>query len=84
MTAQRVYLQQSDVQKILAAADAHAAKNNWPVTIAVMDDGGHLLGLIRRDDCPTISAYVAQEKARAAALGRRESKAYEEVMRMQV
>ena len=81
MTAHRVYLQQSDVEKILASADAHAAKNNWAVTIAVMDDGGHLLGLIRRDDCATISAYIAQEKARAAALGRRESKVFEDVIK---
>lgn len=80
MTAQRVYLQQSDVEKILASADAHAAQNNWAVTIAVMDDGGHLLGLIRRDGCATISAYIAQEKARAAALGRRESKLFEDVI----
>ena len=80
MTAQRYFLQQSDVQKILAAADAHAAKNNWAVTIAVMDEGGHLLGLIRRDGCPAMSIYVAQEKARAAALGCRESKAFEDII----
>ena len=47
MFATKPYLTQADVQKILNAADAHAAKNNLAVTIAVCDDGGHLLGLIR-------------------------------------
>ena len=80
MPANRVYLQQVDVQKILNAANAHAEKNQWAVTISVMDDGGHLLGFIRRDGCPTISAYISQEKARAAALGRRETKIFEEMI----
>jgi glc operon protein GlcG len=80
MPATRAYLQQADVEKVLAAANAHAEKNNWAVTIAVVDDGGHLLGLIRRDGCATISAYISQEKARAAALGRRETKIYEDII----
>jgi glc operon protein GlcG len=76
MPGQKAYLNQSDVQKILAAANAHAEKNNWAVSIAVVDDGGHLLGFTRRDNCPPVSAYIAQEKGRASALGRRESKIY--------
>ncbi len=80
MPGQKPYLNQSDVQKILAAANAHAEKNNWAVSIAVADDGGHLLGFIRRDGCPTISTYIAQEKAKASALGRRESKVYEDII----
>ena len=55
MPSQKAYLNQTDVKKILAAADAHAEKNNWGVSIAVVDDGGHLLGFTRRDACPTIS-----------------------------
>jgi len=78
--SQRAYLNQSDVKKILAAADAHAEKNNWGVSIAVVDDGGHLLGFTRRDACPTISTYIAQEKARTAAMGKRESRVYEEII----
>ena len=62
MLATKPYLTQADVQKILDAADKHAAENNWAVTIAVCDDGGHLLGLIRRDGCAPVSAYIAQEK----------------------
>ena len=80
MTATKPYLTQSDVQKILNAADQHAAKNNLAVTIAVCDDGGHMLGLIRRDGCAPVSSYIAQEKARTAAMGKRESRVYEEIM----
>ena len=80
MLATKPYLTQADVQKILDAADKHAAENNWAVTIAVCDDGGHVLGLIRRDGCAPVSAYIAQEKARTAAMGKRESRVYEEII----
>ena len=72
MLANKPYLRQEDVQKILDAANAHAEKHDWAVTIAVCDDGGHLLGLIRRDDCAPVSSYIAQDKARASAMGKRE------------
>ena len=80
MPGQKPYLNQQDAQKILVAANAHAEKNNWAVSIAVVDDGGHLLGFTRRDECPTISTYISQEKAKASALGRRESKVYEDII----
>jgi len=80
MLATKPYLTQADVQKILDAANKHAAANNWAVTIAVCDDGGHMLGLIRRDGCAPVSAYIAQEKARTAAMGKRESRIYEEII----
>ncbi|AOB27860.1 MULTISPECIES: heme-binding protein [Bordetella] len=69
-----------DVKKILAAAEAHALANKWAVTIAVVDDGGHLLGQLRLDDAAPISARIAPAKASTAALGRRESRVYEEII----
>lgn len=69
-----------DVKKILAAAEAEALANKWAVSIAVVDDGGHLLGLLRLDGAPAISAHIAPSKAHTAALGRRESKIYEDVV----
>lgn len=71
---------QDDVTKILDAAEKEARAHQWNVTIAVVDDGGHLMGLRRMDGCATISAYIAPEKARTAALGRRESKIYEDII----
>jgi glc operon protein GlcG len=74
------FLTHADVDKILATSRAEALKNNWAVSIAVVDDGGHLLGLVRLDGAAPISSYICTEKARTAALGRRESRVYEEVI----
>ncbi|MGD7413353.1 GlcG/HbpS family heme-binding protein, partial [Ralstonia pseudosolanacearum] len=50
-------LTQEDVNKILDAAEKEARAHQWAVTIAVVDDGGHPLGLRRMDGCASISAY---------------------------
>lgn len=73
-------LELSDIKLIANAAEAEAIKNNWAVTIAIVDDGGHLLWLQRLDGSAAISAYIAPAKAHTAALGRRESKVYEDVI----
>jgi len=70
----------AETTKILDAARAEAEKNKWAVTIAIADDGGHLLSLLRLDGCAPVGAYIAPEKARTAALGRRESKVYEDMI----
>jgi glc operon protein GlcG len=70
----------ADVQTILSAAEKHAVEHKWPVTISVVDDGGHLLGLQRLDGAAPISAQISPAKARTAALGRRESRIYEETI----
>ena len=73
-------LELSDVKTIAAAAEAEALTNNWAVSIAIVDDGGHLLWLQRLDGAPAISAHIAPAKAHTAALGRRDSKVYEDVI----
>ena len=77
----RAVLTEEDVTKVADAAAAHARANEWNVTIAIVDDGGHLLFLRRLDGAPPISAEMAPGKARTAALGRRESRLYEEAIR---
>lgn len=69
-----------DVKKIAAAAEATAKANNWAVTIAIVDDGAHLLWLQRLDGAAPISASIAPAKAKTAALGRRETKIYEDMI----
>jgi len=69
-----------DVRAIAQAAEAEALAHQWAVTIAIVDDGGHLLWLQRLDGAAPISASIAPAKARTAALGRRESKVYEDVI----
>jgi len=48
--------------------------------VAIVDDGGHLLWLQRLDGAAPVSAYIAPAKAHTAALGRRESKGYEDMI----
>lgn len=74
------FLERADAQAIAAAAEAEATRNNWAVTIAIVDDGGHLLSLQRLDGAAPISSHIAPAKARTAALGRRESKTYEDMI----
>ena len=73
-------LEAADVKAIAAAAEAEALKQAWPVTIAIVDDGGHLLHLQRLDGAAPVSAHIAPGKARTAALGRRDSKGYEDMI----
>jgi glc operon protein GlcG len=76
----KLMLTVADVNTVLDAARAEAERNGWAVSIAVVDDGGHPLGLTRLDGATAVSAYIAIEKARTSALGRRESKGYEDMI----
>ncbi|MFD1711834.1 heme-binding protein [Ottowia sp. GY511] len=73
-------LEAADVKAIAAAAEAEALKNGWAVTIAIVDDGGHLLHLQRLDGAAPISAHIGTAKAKSAALGRRDTKGYEDMI----
>lgn len=73
-------LELEDLRRVGAAASAHAQSRQWAVTVAIVDDGGHLLWLERRDGAAPISAHIAIAKARTAALGRRDSLAYEQMI----
>jgi glc operon protein GlcG len=67
-----------DVKKMLAACEAKANENRWPVAIAIVDDGGFLLGFQRMDGVAPISAEVAIGKARASAVTRQPTKVFED------
>jgi uncharacterized protein GlcG (DUF336 family) len=73
-------LEAADIKAIATAAEAEALKNQWAVSVAIVDDGGHLLHFQRLDGAAPISAHIAPAKARTAAMGRRESKAYEDMI----
>lgn len=73
-------LEAADVKRIAAAAEAQALQNHWAVTIAIVDGGGHLLWLQRLDGAAPLSAHIAPAKAHTAALGRKDSKGYEDVI----
>ncbi len=72
------FLTLDDCRRMAAACETEALANSWPVCIAIVDDGGHLLWLQRLDGVAPIASQIAPSKARTAAVGRRESRVYEE------
>ncbi len=67
-------------RKALAAAVAEARKNAWPVAIAVVDNAGQLVAFERMDNTQTASTMVAQDKAMSAAMYRRPTKAFQDLV----
>src|SRR6476661_8709081 len=68
----------SDAAKMMAACKAAAARHQWAVSIAIVDDGGYLLALERMDGAPLVTPEAATGKARTAALMRKPSRFMEE------
>lgn len=67
-------------RKAVAAAEAEARKNGWPVAIAVSDTAGQLVMYVRIDNTQTASVDVAQDKAVSAAMYRRPTKVFQDVV----
>ncbi|TVM06788.1 MAG: hypothetical protein FMJ08_04850 [Halomonas sp.] len=76
----KAVLTQADVSKVLDAAQQEAERESWAITVAVTDDGGHLLALRRLDGAAPFTADVAANKARSAAMGRKETQVFEEMI----
>lgn len=70
----------ADVKVIATGCENEALRQNWPVTIAIVDDGGHLMWLQRLDNAPLTSMQISVGKAHTSAIGRRASKVYEDVV----
>jgi glc operon protein GlcG len=65
-------------KKIAAGANAESKKNGWRMAIAIVDNHGFLVYYERMDDTQTASVDVALDKAKAAAMFRRPTKAFED------
>jgi glc operon protein GlcG len=78
MVDTRAILTLDAAKTITAAAEAEAVRNDWPVVIAVVDEGAHLIQLLRLDNAQFGSIEVAIQKARAAIAFRRPTKIWEE------
>lgn len=77
----KTVLSAADAVTMMAAAKAEAAKNNWLVTIAVVDEGGYLIHLERMDGAPLPSAEIAFLKAKTAAIAKAPTKALEDIVK---
>jgi len=70
-----------DVAKQIAqAAEAEAAKNQWTMVIAIVDEGANLIYLERMDETQIGSVDVAQRKAQSAINFKRPTKAFEDAV----
>ena len=67
-------------KKALAAADAEARKNSWPVAITIADTAGQLVLYQRHDNTQTASVQVSQDKAVSAAMYRRPTKVMQDAV----
>jgi uncharacterized protein GlcG (DUF336 family) len=67
-------------RKVMAAADAEAAKNNWAVVISIIDSGGHLVMLHRHDNVQLSSIDLSQGKAKTALMFKRPSKVLDDAI----
>jgi uncharacterized protein GlcG (DUF336 family) len=65
-------------RKVAATAEAEARKNNWNVSIAVVDDAGHLVLFQRMDGAKLVAIDIAIRKARTAVYVQGETKGLEE------
>ena len=63
---------------VMAAAEAKATENGWPVVIAIVDSGAHLVCLERLDGTQLGSIEIAQRKAVTAAKFRKPTKFWED------
>ncbi|AFZ83752.1 glycolate and propanediol utilization protein [Candidatus Kinetoplastibacterium blastocrithidii TCC012E] len=76
----KYFLTADDVKLIIKSSELYSLNKNLNVAISVVDDGGHLLGMLRLDGAPAISSHISLAKAKTSALGRRESLVYEEII----
>src|SRR5438132_8689416 len=67
-------------KKAMAAAEAEAVKNNWPMAIVILDSTGHIVMLHKLDNTQYGSIRVAEDKAHSALDFRRPSKAFEDLV----
>ena len=65
-------------RRVAAAAEAEAKKNNWAVSIAVLDAAGHMVVFHRMDGAKLVAIDIAIRKARTAAYFQQPTKALEE------
>ena len=69
-----------DAKKAATAALAEARRNNFTMAVAITDFAGTLVYFEKMDDTQAGSAVVAVDKARSAALFRRPTKAFQDML----
>ena len=81
LLASRITLTISAAKVLAAAAIEEAIKNNWGITVAILDDGGNLMYLEKMDGCQTASINIAQQKALCALRFKRSTKVFSDALK---
>lgn len=74
----KLILDYSTAQALGARAMEYAATKGWNIAVAIVDDGGHPMLVSRTENTSPVSVYIAQDKARTAAISRRDTKLFED------
>ena len=67
-------------KKVMAAAEAEAVKNKWPVVITILDSGGNIMMVQRLDNAQFGSVDISRDKAKSAVALRRPTKAFQDLI----
>ena len=67
-------------KKVIAAGQAEAKKNNWPIAIAIVDNHGFLIAFEKMDGTQSASVAIALDKASSAAMYRRPTKVFQDMV----
>jgi uncharacterized protein GlcG (DUF336 family) len=67
-------------KRVMAAAEAEAKANGWPMAIAIVDAAGHLILFQKLDQTNLGAVAIAPRKAQTAAMFRRATKVFEDVV----
>lgn len=70
----------NDAKKVMAAAEKEAVKEDWPVSIAIVDSTGYLVMFQRLENSHLGSVEIALEKAKGVALFRRPTKVFQDMV----
>jgi glc operon protein GlcG len=65
---------------VMAAAEAEALKNGWPMVIAIVDSGANLVQLTRMENGQIGSLQIAQDKAQTAVKFKRQTKVFQDLI----
>jgi uncharacterized protein GlcG (DUF336 family) len=67
-------------KRVVAAAEAEATRQGWPMVIAIVDSAGRLVVLHKLDDAQLGSIPIAQAKARTAVEFKRPTKVFQDAV----
>lgn len=74
----KLILDYATASAVGARALEYAGSHGWNIAVVVVDDGGHPVAIARADETSPISVYIAQDKAKTAAIARRETALFEQ------